>query len=257
MIKHEQQCGEQDITSLSLSNESHLNWNFFFHKNPLHFRTYADFEAVNEIDISNIGIKTTNIYKQNPVLNGYRNISELDDVPQNGYHKSPLGYNNIDWFADEVIKSENKMAFFYKNIWKDIIMREENEKDYKNNIICQFYEQILNLIKLDHCHSTGKNRGLAHNTCNINVTQKQSVFKPLIFHKFSNYDCHTFFKSFVDKKNDKVKFDIIPNTKEDYISATYGYIRFIDSYRIFSSSLDSIVKTLVDNSTKTLKNLKT
>ena len=37
---------------------------------------------------------------------------------------------------------------------------------------------------------------------------------------------------------------------------TYVCIRFIDSYRFLSSGLDSLVKTLVDNSHKTLKNLK-
>ena len=37
---------------------------------------------------------------------------------------------------------------------------------------------------------------------------------------------------------------------------TYGCIRFIDSYRFLSSGLDSLVKTLVDNSNKTLKKLK-
>ena len=65
-----------------------------------------------------------------------------------------------------------------------------------------------------------------------------------------------FFKKLVDEKNDKVKFDIIPKTNEEYISVTYGFIRFIDSYRFLSSGLDSLVKTLVDNSNKTLKNLK-
>ena len=65
-----------------------------------------------------------------------------------------------------------------------------------------------------------------------------------------------FFKKLVDKKKDKVDFDIIPKTNEEYISVTYGCIRFIDSYRFLSSSLDSLVKTLVDNSNKTLKNLK-
>ena len=53
-----------------------------------------------------------------------------------------------------------------------------------------------------------------------------------------------------------MKFDIIPKTKEDYISVTYGCIRLIDSYRFSSSSLDSLVKTLVDNSNETLKKLK-
>ena len=64
------------------------------------------------------------------------------------------------------------------------------------------------------------------------------------------------FKKLFDKKNDKVKFDIIPKTYEEYISVTYGCIRFIDSYRFLSSSLDSLVKALVDNSDKKLKDFK-
>ena len=63
-----------------------------------------------------------------------------------------------------------------------------------------------------------------------------------------------FFKELVDEKNDKVKLDFIPKTNEEYISVTYGCIRFIDSYRFLSSSFDSLVRTLVDNSHKTLDN---
>ena len=108
----------------------------------------------------------------------------------------------------------------------------------------------------DHCHLRGKYRGPAHSKSNFNVTQDQSNFIPFIFHNFSNYDCHMFFKKLVDKKNHKVKFDIIPKTNEEHISVTYGCIRFIDSYRFLSSGLDSLVKTLVDNTNKTLKNWK-
>ena len=53
-----------------------------------------------------------------------------------------------------------------------------------------------------------------------------------------------FFEKIEDKKNDKVKFDIIPKTNEEYISVTYGCIRFLDSYRFLSSSLDSLIETL-------------
>ena len=65
-----------------------------------------------------------------------------------------------------------------------------------------------------------------------------------------------FFKKLVDKKKDKVDFDIIPKTNEEYISVTYGCFIFKDSYRFLSSGSDSLVKTLVDNSNKTLKDLK-
>ena len=65
-----------------------------------------------------------------------------------------------------------------------------------------------------------------------------------------------FFKKLFDKKNDKIKFDIIPKINEEYISVTYGCITFFDSHRFLSSKLGKLVKTLVVNSHKTLKNLK-
>ena len=136
-------------------------------------------------------------------------------------------------------------------------MREEDGEDYINNNICRLCEKNFECDKVrDHCHLTGEYRGPAHNKCNINVFQDQSIFIPFIFHNLSNYDCHIFFKKLVDKKIDKVKFDKIPKTNGEYISVTYGCIRFIDSYRFLSCGLDSLVKTLVDYSNKTLKNLK-
>ena len=257
LIKHKQKCENNDITTIKTSNKSHLQWDKYFHKNSIYFRIYADFEADNEKDNACIGNKTTNIYKQNPILNGYHIISKLEDILKSDYYKSHLGYNIVDWFVDEVIKLENKMAFYFKDTNKDIIMTQEDEEDYRNDNVCRFCEkEILSDKVRDHCHLTSKYRGPAHNTCNINVTQKQSNFIPFIFHNFSNYDCHMFFKKLVDKKNDKVKFDIIPKTNEEYISVTYGCIRFIDSYRFLSSGLDSLVEALVDNSNKELKDFK-
>ena len=178
----------------------------------------------------------------------------MEDVLESGYYESPLGYDNVDWFAIEVIKLENKMAFYFKNTKKDIIMTKENEEDFKNKNICRFCEKEIISDKVrDHCHLTGKYRRPAHNTCNINVKQKDSKFIPFAFHNFSDYDCHLFFKRLVNLKKDKVKFKIIPKTNEEYIAVKYGCIRFIDSYRFLSESLDKLVKNIDEDDFKILK----
>ena len=123
-------CETNDITSIKTSNESDLHWRKHFHKNPLNFRIYADFEADNEKDNSIIGNKTTNVYKQHPVLNGYHIEYDLEDVLKSRHHKSPLGYNNVDWFLNEVINLEKKMVFYFKITNKDIIMTEEDKEDF-------------------------------------------------------------------------------------------------------------------------------
>ena len=160
MLKiHKPKCENNDITTIRTSSESHLHWKNHFHKNPFYFRIYAVFEADNEKDNSIVGNKTTNIYKQNPVLNGYLIVSELEDFLQSGYHKSPLGYENVDCLLMRLKKLENKMAFYFKNTKKDIIMKQKDEEVYKNNNICRFCEKNIESDKVsDHCHLTGKYR---------------------------------------------------------------------------------------------------
>ena len=74
--------------------------------------------------------------------------SELEVVLKTGCHKSPLSYSNVDWFVNEVIKLENKMAFYFKNSKENIIMTE-GEEHYRINNICRFCEKILNVTKLE------------------------------------------------------------------------------------------------------------
>ena len=90
---------------------------------------------------------------------------------------------------------------------------------------------------------TGKYRGAAHDICNINVKKQQSNFIPVIFHNFSNYDAHQFFRKLFEKSTVQ-KLKIIPKMNEEYISFIFGCIRFIDSYRFFQSSLELLVKSL-------------
>ena len=92
IIKHKQQCIQNEMTSIRTSPDSHLHWKNHFHKNPLYFRIYADFEAEKEKEDSKaVCNKTTNNYEQIPVCNAYEIVSEIEDVLKSGYHKSPLG----------------------------------------------------------------------------------------------------------------------------------------------------------------------
>ena len=58
---HKQKCSDDNKTTLKTSTDSHIQWKKWFHKNPLYFRIYADFEADNEKSNSITGNKTTNI----------------------------------------------------------------------------------------------------------------------------------------------------------------------------------------------------
>ena len=70
-------------------------------------------------------------------------------------------------------------------------MTSEDEEIYNNSCICWICKQELNMDKVrDHCHVTGKFRGAAHNTCNINLRLPMKL--PIIFHNVQGYNGHSF-----------------------------------------------------------------
>ena len=110
--KHQQRYEQQEITSLKTSNEYRPLWKKNFIKNLLYFRIYADFDVDKRFDNYSIGIKTTTFFKQRPVCIGFYILSQSEEIFRSGYYESPLGYKNVNWFVEEVIKLEIKMFFF-------------------------------------------------------------------------------------------------------------------------------------------------
>ena len=127
---------------------------------------------------------------------------------------------------------------------------EENELFEMTNIcwICGgLIENTDNKVR-DHCHITGKYRGAAHDSCNINLKISKNV--PVIFHNLKGYDSHLIFKEL--SKFD-IKISVIPNGLEKYMVFTLNKnIVFIDSMLFMNSSFAKLVKNLNNKDVKYL-----
>ena len=102
-----------------------------------------------------------------------------------------------------------------KHFNKNLIMNEEEEHLFQqsNNrwIRGKLIDNDDEKVR-DHCHITGKFRGAAHWSCNINFQLTKNV--PVIFHKFRGYDSHLIFSE-LSKFNAKI--NVIPNGLEKYM----------------------------------------
>ena len=123
--------------------------------------------------------------------------------------------------------------------------------------ICLEGFQIKDRKVRDHCHYTGKYRGAAHSNCNLQYKIPGHI--PVIFHNLSGYDMHLFIRELSKHTS---SMGVITKNKEDYISFSIKVkvgmridkngievpievdLRFIDSFRFMSSSLDSLVNSL-------------
>ena len=95
---------------------------------------------------------------------------------------------------------------------------------------------------------TGKFRGVAHCSCNINFQLSKKV--PVIFHNLRGQDSHLIFCELI-KFNGKI--NVIPNELEKYMGFFLGKnLVFIDSLQLMNSSLDKLVKNLLGEDFKCL-----
>ena len=115
---------------------------------------------------------------------------------QSGCSEYLLGYDNVDWFVDEVIELEKKITFFFKNTRKHNRKTDNDEEGFKNFDVCRVCEKSIICTKVtDHCHLTGKHKKVQHIT-----KLKLTFYRKKVFHIFSRHDCHLFFKNLIDKK---------------------------------------------------------
>ena len=127
---------------------------------------------------------------------------------------------------------------------------EENERFELTNI-CWIRSKLIENSDdkvRDHCHISGKYRGAAHWSCNINLKITKKF--PVIFHNLKEYDSHLIFK---ELSRFNVKISVLPNGLGKYMVFTIiKNLVFIDSMQFMNFSLDKLVKNINDKDFKYL-----
>ena len=109
----------------------------------------------------------------------------------------------------------------------------------------------------DHCHHSRLYRGAAHSSCNLQY--KIPNYIPVVFHNLAGYNAHLFIRELARYTTD---IGVIAKNTKDYISFSTKVevdkyidkggnekvkeieLRFIDSIKFMSSSLDLLVNNL-------------
>ena len=216
----------------------------------------ADFECMNiPINDNDNDIVTDKMFVNKPVAIGYNIVKNLDydnlKLEKDGYIKY-FGEDCVEWFVNEMLEIESYMQNYFKN---ELEINLDTIPENYVQTFCWLCEKEFkpkdskeNPIVKDHCHLTGKFRGLSHNNCNLNTRKAHTSFVPKLFLNFSGYDCHLIFEKLVNmatKKNNKInENDIIAKSSEIYISVKIGCLKFLDSYRFLDASLDKLSRAL-------------
>ena len=181
-----------------------------------------------------------------------------------GEVKDPLklyrGKDCLEKFCDYIRQEAHRLYHMFPEKPMNPLTKKQ-WKRYKKSTICHICFKPFNFKEpkvRDHCHYTGHYRGPIYSLCNLRYRIPSYI--PVVFHNLSGYDAHLFIKELGKNSRD---MEIIAKSSEDYISfsvdvAVDKYVdkegnekeklielRFIDSFKFMSSSLESLIKSLV------------
>ena len=267
--KHKEYCYNNECVKIVMPPQgSYLNFKNFRCSEKAPFVIYADFESLikpmDNCDPDPNKSYTKKYQKHKPSGFCYYIISLYESVFKS-VKRTYTRTKEEDPNAEDVfVKWLEKDVKEIANIEpKKMVFTEKDKKQFNKAFSCWLCGGELGNDRVrDHCHYTGRYRGAAHNSCNLNYSKPKGV--PVFFHNLSGYDSHLFIKS-LGSPNKKETIECIPNNEEKYITFTKNIIVgqytnkkgevkdktfkiiFKDSLKFMSSSLEALVKNLSDD----------
>ena len=124
--------------------------------------------------------------------------------------------NAVYEFIEAILKDFEYCKKVMRKLFdKNLIMIEEKEP-FRSSNTCWICEKLIDdddTKVRDRYYITGKFRGTAHWSCNINLQLTKKV--PVIIHNLRGYDSHLIFCAL---KNFDVKIDVMPSRLEKYMA---------------------------------------
>ena len=138
------------------------------------------------------------------------------------YTKQNVDEDIASIFVSKIVTLTKKIYKDYYKRPKPLKLTKKEQEEFDKAEIChicdkKFYEEDRTCkmlkVRADHCHFTGKYRGAAHSSCN--VESRKPMLLPVIFHNLQGYDSHLFIKQLAKLTG---QLTCIPSTEEKYIS---------------------------------------
>ena len=227
------------------------------------FITYADFESILEpMDPVEPGSPsqpyTNEVNQHTPSAWCVHSKFAYGDVdnPLRTYR----GKDCIETFCNYIKGEARRLYHTFPEKPMDPLTKKQWKK-YKQSTKCHICHKPFTIRDpkvRDHCYYTGLYRGPAHSLCNLRY--KIPSYIPVMIHNLSEYNAHLFIRELGAHTSE---MGVITKNKEDYISFSIkvpvdSYIdkneeekdklielKFIDSFKFISSSLDSLTNNLV------------
>ena len=263
--KHISYCSSNEIVAVKMPpRNSKLCFNNYHKQLPIPFVVYTDFECFT---------KPVNTCNPNPDYSYSYNYQKHEPSGFCIYIKGldpnttfkPFIYTKEKETDDVAAKFVSKIAWLTNRIYNDyycklmsLRLTSREEKEFHKEVLCHICKKPLDDDRVrDHCHFTGKYRGAAHNSCNLQC--RKPMILPVVFHN-QGYDAHLFIKQLSRIPG---KLTCIPSTEEKYISfskkikvdeytsqrtgetvSLYFEIGFIDLFKFLQTSLANLVSNL-------------
>jgi uncharacterized protein YbaR (Trm112 family) len=218
------------------------------------FVVYADFESILErqYGCQPNPSQSSTIKLAKHVLSGftYKVIGLSPETSKN--HVTYRGYDAIDVFVNHMVKLEDEIGTVLRNP-EPMDLSEEETKAFLEATCCHICRgELGNDAVRDHCHVTGKFRGAAHSSCNLNYRLRERI--PVFFHNLKGYDAHHIMNAIGKFKHKKI--NCIPQNHEKYISFSLGKLDFVDTFQFMSTSLDKLSTNLAKEGIHKFPNLR-